>query len=57
MSVKSLITLVTDEAYYDVAIIKISSIDYSDTVKPICIPVTPGPDVINFFASVIYKCL
>ncbi len=35
-----------DEAYYDIAVVKISSIDYSDTIKPICLPVAPGPKAI-----------
>ncbi len=46
-----------DQAYYDIAIIKISRIEYSATIKPICIPVTPGINVIKLFMSLIYENL
>jgi len=32
------------QAYYDLAILKISYIEYDNIVKPLCIPVTPDPN-------------
>lgn len=33
----------SDQAYYDLAIVKVSYVDYSDTITPICLPVRPDP--------------
>lgn len=32
-----------DQAYHDLAIVKVSHVEYSESVKPICIPDTPDP--------------
>ena len=33
----------SDQAYYDLALAKVSQVDYSDTVLPICLPTTSDP--------------
>lgn len=33
----------TDQAYYDVAIVKVFHVDYSNTITPMCLPTKPDP--------------
>ena len=33
----------TDQAYHDLAIVKVFHVDYSNTITPICLPAKPDP--------------